>query len=146
MWLENHTFVIHLHEIYCTPVVGKSYLNSSIYVRYIVPLRLENHTLIHPFMWDKLYLCGWKIIIPLSSIYMRYIVLSEYEIHPLTISYSFLKWMNPSNEFHKHLVCFPPLSISYSSLKWLNLPTEFHKHLIHFHTPPIHPFRMNFII
>ena len=96
--LENHTLAIHLREIYCTPAVGKSYLSHlfmwdisylcgwksillpSIYVRYIVPLRLENHTLAiylcgiyhtsavgkayfcHPFMWDILYLCGWKII------------------------------------------------------------------------------------
>ena len=40
--LENHTFVIHLCEINCTFVVGKSYLS-------------------HPFMLDILYLCGGKI-------------------------------------------------------------------------------------
>ena len=96
--LENHTLAIYLYKIYCTPVVGKSYLSHlfmwgisylcgwksillpSIYVRYIVPLRLKNHTLVihlreiyctsavgksyfcHLFMWDILYLCGWKII------------------------------------------------------------------------------------
>ena len=33
LWLENHILVIHLHDIYCTPAVGKSYFS-------------------HPFMWD----------------------------------------------------------------------------------------------
>ena len=69
--LENHTLAIHLCEIYCTSGVGKSYLSHSfmwdilypwgwkiipepaIYMRYIVLLWLENHTLVHPFMWLK---------------------------------------------------------------------------------------------
>ena len=34
--LENHTFIIHLCKIFCTPVVGKSYLQQ-------------------PLMWDILY-------------------------------------------------------------------------------------------
>jgi hypothetical protein len=103
--LENHTLAIYLCEVYHTSAVGKSYfchlytwdilylcgwkiiLLPSIYVRYIVPLRLENHTLAiylceiyctpavgksylshlfcstsHLFTWDILYSCGCKII------------------------------------------------------------------------------------
>ena len=41
LWLENHTLVIHLHKIYCTPAVGKTYPSLSIYVRYIVLLEYE---------------------------------------------------------------------------------------------------------
>ena len=47
--LKNHCLVIHLHEIYCTFAVGKSYLS-------------------HPFMLDILYLCGGKSYLS-SSIY-----------------------------------------------------------------------------
>ena len=39
-----------------------------------------------------------------------------------------------------------PLTISYSSFKWLDLSAEFHTHIGTKDTPPIHPFRMNFII
>ena len=49
LWLENHTFVIHLCKIFCTPAVGKSYLRHTFdntYVRYFVPRQLENHTFV----------------------------------------------------------------------------------------------------
>jgi hypothetical protein len=29
LWLENHTLLIHLREIFCTPSVGKSSLNCT---------------------------------------------------------------------------------------------------------------------
>ena len=84
--LENHSLVIHLHEIYCTFVVGKSYLSHPftwdilIYCTFAV----GKSYLSHPFMLDILYLCGWKII-PLSSIYVRYIVPLQWENHTLVI-------------------------------------------------------------
>ena len=59
--LENHTFIIHLCEIFCTLVVGKSYLRQ-------------------PLMLDILYLGGQKII-PLSSTYVRDIVPLQLENH-----------------------------------------------------------------
>src|SRR6266446_3473104 len=37
--LENHTFVIHLCDIYSTPAVGKLYLNSFVYGEICCTLR-----------------------------------------------------------------------------------------------------------
>ena len=66
-----HPWLSHLYEIYCTLEVGKSF-----------PC--------YPFMWDILYLCGWKII-PSSSIYVIYIVPLQLEnytlIHLLMVRY-----------------------------------------------------------
>ena len=83
---------------------------SSIYVRYIVPLRLEIYTSVYSFMVRYLY-CQSMNFNP---------------IHPLTISYSSLKllnhssfkWLNPSAEFHKDLVRFhtPPIH----SFRWIS--------------------------
>ena len=74
LWLENHSWIIHLWEIFCTSAVGKSYSIYPLHVRYFVPLQLENHTTYHtpvvgksypiyPFTWDILYICSWKIIL-----------------------------------------------------------------------------------
>ena len=46
LWLENHSQVIHLREVYCTLMVGNSYVrdsycSSSTCMRYIVPLKYE---------------------------------------------------------------------------------------------------------
>ena len=68
--LENHTLVIHLCEIFCIPMVEKSYIIS--YPSY-------------PFTWEILYLCSWKIILktggPIKWISWTFSPLSYPSIH-----------------------------------------------------------------
>ena len=90
--------MIHLHDIYGTPVKHefqyitewKSYLGLAIYMRYIVPLLLENHTLLIIHLeWISSY--NWlKIIISISSKMVK-IPLVKYEIKYLYFLINHLK-------------------------------------------------------
>ena len=54
------------------------------YTTTVGPMGPENHILVWQFIWDILYLCGWKAIIE-SSIYERYFVSLQLENHTLVI-------------------------------------------------------------
>ena len=122
LWLENHTFNNHLCEIFCTLVVGKSYLRqplmldilypggykiiplSSTYVRDIVPLQLENHTWVNTFMMGNIVLSEYEfqshsppnhqLIILEVTVPIYWI---SYQIGTLSYVYDSSIW----NEFHQ---------------------------------------------
>ena len=102
LWLESHNWVIHLWEIFCISAVGKSYLS-------------------HPFVWDILYPCGWKIIhyiIPLWSENCTLVIHLHEKYCTFIVRKSSLKLGDPSNEFHEHLVLFH--TPQFISLGWIS--------------------------
>ena len=113
-----------IYGIYCTPVVG----NLSIYVRYIVPLQLGNHTLVHPFI-------------------VGYVVLLEYEFQldsstnhqPIHL---FSGWTCQLTFINKTFIHLRFIHLKWISLhNWVKVSTYIVPlKLVHFHMPSVHLF------
>ena len=90
LWLESHSWIIHLWEIFCTSAVGKSY---SVY----------------PFMWDILYPYSWKIIQHIIPLWLENHTLFIH-LHEIFCTFaagkSFFRPGDLSYEFHEYLGTF----------------------------------------